>query len=58
MAGTVWLGHRALRNAVPVLYGLSVLLILLVLTPLGSTVNGAHSWIVLGGGFSLQPRSS
>ncbi|GAB7108397.1 rod shape-determining protein RodA [Streptomyces phaeofaciens JCM 4814] len=55
MAGTVWLGHRALRNAVPVLYGLSVLLILLVLTPLGSTVNGAHSWIVLGGGFSLQP---
>ncbi|MCH0566755.1 MULTISPECIES: rod shape-determining protein RodA [unclassified Streptomyces] len=55
MIGTVWLGHRALRNAVPVLYGLSVLGILLVLTPLGSTVNGAHSWIVLGGGFSLQP---
>ena len=23
--------------------------------PLGSTVNGAHSWIVIGGGFSLQP---
>ncbi|MDF3297519.1 rod shape-determining protein RodA [Streptomyces tropicalis] len=55
MLGTVWLGHRALRNAVPILYGLSVLGILLVLTPLGSTVNGAHSWIVLGGGFSLQP---
>jgi rod shape determining protein RodA len=55
MAGTVWLGHRALRNAVPILYGLSVFGILLVLTPLGSTVNGAHSWIVLGGGFSLQP---
>ena len=55
MTGTVWLGHRALRNAVPILYGLSVFGILLVLTPLGSTVNGAHSWIVLGGGFSLQP---
>jgi rod shape determining protein RodA len=55
MIATVWLGHRALRNAVPILYGLSVLGILLVLTPLGSTVNGAHSWIVLGGGFSLQP---
>jgi rod shape determining protein RodA len=55
MIGTVWLGHRALRNAVPILYGLSVFGILLVLTPLGSTVNGAHSWIVLGGGFSLQP---
>jgi rod shape determining protein RodA len=26
-----------------------------VLSPLGSTVNGAHSWIVIGGGFSLQP---
>ncbi|NEA61246.1 rod shape-determining protein RodA [Streptomyces sp. SID12488] len=55
MIGTVWLGHRNLRNAVPVLYGLSVLLILMVLTPLGATVNGAHAWIVLGGGFSLQP---
>jgi rod shape determining protein RodA len=55
MIGTVWLGHRTLRTAVPILYGLSVFLILLVLTPLGSTVNGAHSWIVLGGGFSLQP---
>ncbi|MEV2212596.1 rod shape-determining protein RodA [Streptomyces sp. NPDC050997] len=55
MLGTVWLGHRALRTAVPILYGASVFLILMVLTPLGSTVNGAHSWIVLGGGFSLQP---
>ncbi|MGW2957945.1 rod shape-determining protein RodA [Streptomyces sp. NPDC054813] len=55
MIGTVWIGHRQLRNAVPILYGLSLLGILAVLTPLGSTVNGAHSWIVLGGGFSLQP---
>ena len=55
MIGTVWLGHRALRTAVPILYGLSVFLILLVLTPLGSTINGAHSWIKLPGGFSLQP---
>jgi rod shape determining protein RodA len=55
MAGTIWLGHRALRTAVPVLYGFSLLLILLVLTPLGSTINGAHSWIQLPGGFSLQP---
>ncbi|MCX4908706.1 rod shape-determining protein RodA [Streptomyces sp. NBC_00878] len=55
MIGTVWLGHRTLRTAVPILYGLSVLLILLVLTPLGATINGAHAWIVIGGGFSLQP---
>ncbi|MGW4029037.1 rod shape-determining protein RodA [Streptomyces sp. NPDC004838] len=55
MVGTVWLGHRTLRTAVPVLYGLSVLLILLVLTPVGATINGAHAWIVIGGGFSIQP---
>ncbi|EFF91016.1 MULTISPECIES: rod shape-determining protein RodA [Streptomyces] len=55
MIGTVWLGHRALRNAVPVLYGASVLGILLVLTPLGATINGSRNWIVLGGGFSIQP---
>ncbi|ANH91504.1 MULTISPECIES: rod shape-determining protein RodA [unclassified Streptomyces] len=55
MFGIIWLGHRTLRTAVPILYGASVFGILLVLTPLGSTVNGAHSWIVLGGGFSIQP---
>jgi rod shape determining protein RodA len=55
MVGTIWLGHRTLRGAVPVLYGLSVVLVLLVLTPLGATINGAHAWIVIGGGFSLQP---
>ncbi|MFJ5935686.1 rod shape-determining protein RodA [Streptomyces sp. NPDC093071] len=55
MVGTIWLGHRTLRGAVPVLYGISILLILAVLTPLGATINGAHAWIVIGGGFSLQP---
>ncbi|MFP1627144.1 rod shape-determining protein RodA [Streptomyces sp. 5K101] len=54
MAGTIWLGHRLLRGAVPVLYGLSVVLVLLVLTPLGATINGAHAWLVIGG-LSLQP---
>ncbi|MFF2845757.1 rod shape-determining protein RodA [Streptomyces sp. NPDC058001] len=55
MIGTVWIGHRTLRTAVPILYGLSVFLVLMVLTPLGATINGAHAWIVVGGGFSLQP---
>ncbi|MFD7325716.1 rod shape-determining protein RodA [Streptomyces sp. NPDC059875] len=55
MIGTIWLGHRTLRGAVPILYGISILLILAVLTPLGATINGAHAWIVIGGGFSLQP---
>ncbi|GGV60051.1 MULTISPECIES: rod shape-determining protein RodA [Streptomyces] len=55
MIGTIWLGHRVLRNAVPILYGASLLGILLVLTPLGATINGSRNWIVLGGGFSIQP---
>ncbi|MFJ9560775.1 rod shape-determining protein RodA [Streptomyces fuscichromogenes] len=55
MIGTIWVGHRQLRNAVPILYGLSVLGILAVLTPLGATINGSRNWIVFGGGFSLQP---
>ncbi|WP_415950328.1 rod shape-determining protein RodA [Streptomyces sp. KLOTTS4A1] len=54
MIATVWLGHRTLRTAVPILYGLSVFLVLLVLTPLGTTINGAHAWLDLGG-LSLQP---
>ncbi|MFC5143780.1 rod shape-determining protein RodA [Streptomyces aureoversilis] len=53
--GAVWVGHRALRGAVPILYVISVLLTVAVLTPLGATINGARSWIQLGGGFSLQP---
>ncbi|MGP3923073.1 rod shape-determining protein RodA [Streptomyces sp. 8N616] len=55
MVGTLWLGHRTLRGAVPVLYGFSILLTAAVLTPLGSTINGSHAWIQVGGGFSLQP---
>ncbi|MCZ9338723.1 FtsW/RodA/SpoVE family cell cycle protein, partial [Streptomyces sp. TRM76130] len=50
MIAIVCIGHRTLRTAVPLLYGASVFLILLVLTPLGSTINGAHSWIKLPGG--------
>ncbi|MEV6736529.1 rod shape-determining protein RodA [Streptomyces sp. NPDC051104] len=55
MIGTVWLGHRTLRTAVPILYGISLFMVLLVLTPLGATINGNRNWIVFGGGFSLQP---
>jgi rod shape determining protein RodA len=44
-----------MRTAVPFIYVLAILGVLAVLSPLGSTVNGAHSWIVLGGGFSVQP---
>ncbi len=56
MVGTISLGHRTLRTAVPILYGLSVFMILLVLTPLGATINGQRNWLVAGG-LSLQPTA-
>ncbi len=46
---------RALRAyAVPV-YAAACLGLVAVLSPLGSTINGAHSWIVLPAGFQVQP---
>jgi len=47
--------YRMLRAYAPVVYVASLLGLLAVLSPLGSTINGSHSWIVLGGGFSVQP---
>ena len=47
--------YRALRAYAPVVYVLSCLGLLAVLSPLGSTINGAHSWIVLPAGFQIQP---
>jgi rod shape determining protein RodA len=47
--------YRTLRAYTPVLYIASVLGLLVVLSPLGSRINGAHSWITLGGGFEIQP---
>jgi len=49
------LGHRAIRRYTPVLYGASVAGLMLVLSPLGSTINGAQAWIRLPAGFSIQP---
>jgi rod shape determining protein RodA len=53
--GAIAIGHHRIRGAVPVLYVLSILLLLAALSPIGSRVNGAHSWIQFGGGFSIQP---
>jgi rod shape determining protein RodA len=47
--------YRFLRAYSPVLYLLSLVGLLAVLSPLGSTINGSHSWIVLPAGFSVQP---
>jgi rod shape determining protein RodA len=54
-AVTARLPHDSLRAYAPVFYVGSVLGLLAVLTPLGSTINGAKSWIVLGAGFEVQP---
>jgi rod shape determining protein RodA len=49
------LDDRQLRRYAPFAYGLCCLGLLVVLTPLGSIVNGAHSWISLPGGFQVEP---
>ncbi len=47
--------YRSLRAYAPVVYVASCLGLVLVLSPLGATINGAHSWIVLPAGFQVQP---
>jgi len=49
------LDPRQLRLFAPIVYGLSCLGLLAVLTPLGSIVNGARSWISIGAGFQIEP---
>ena len=48
------LDARLLRLFGPIVY-LGSLLGLLAVRVVGSTVNGAHAWIRVGGGFELQP---
>lgn len=40
--------YRSLRAVAPAVYAGLCLLLLLVLSPLGSTINGAHAWFTLG----------
>jgi rod shape determining protein RodA len=44
-----------IRLYAPIVYGLSCLGLLAVLTPLGSIVNGARAWIAIGAGFQIEP---
>ena len=46
--------YRRILNAAPYLYGVGIMLLLLVLTPLGKVKNGNQSWLNLGS-FSFQP---
>jgi rod shape determining protein RodA len=55
MGAVALLDYRQLRMYAPVMYGLSGLGLVIVLTPLGTAVNGALSWINLPGGFQIEP---
>ncbi len=49
------LDYRWIRGLAPLLYGLSIVLLAIVLVPsVGTLVNGSRRWISLGG-FNLQP---
>ncbi len=47
--------YRRYRRWTPVIYGASLLLLVAVLSPAGTTVNGAKAWIALPGGFQIEP---
>jgi rod shape determining protein RodA len=49
------ISYRILRTYTPLVYAAACLGLLVVLSPLGATVNGAHSWIALPGGFQIEP---
>lgn len=46
--------RKILANVAPVFYVLTIFLLVLVLTPLGKTINGNKSWLSIGG-FGFQP---
>ncbi|MBV2363495.1 rod shape-determining protein RodA [Streptomonospora nanhaiensis] len=46
--------YRVSRAYAPFLYAAAVLGLVLVLTPLGETINGSRSWLVIGG-LQMQP---
>ncbi len=54
-AAAALIDYRTLRAYAPVVYALSGIGLLAVLSPLGETINGSHSWIPLGAGFEVQP---
>ena len=46
---------RQLRMWAPFVYGLTLLALVAVLTPVGSDINGARAWFDLPGGFQVEP---
>jgi rod shape determining protein RodA len=55
LTGVSMLDYRQIRMLSPIVLAASCLGLLVVLTPLGSVINGAKSWISLPGGFQIEP---
>ena len=55
MVAVAMMDIRRIRSCTPVVYGVTLLGLVAVLSPLGSVVNGAHAWINLPGGFQVEP---
>ena len=55
MAGVTLVDYRILRLIAPFAYAAGCLGLLTVLSPLGTTILGSHSWIPLPGGFQIEP---
>lgn len=51
----VVIDYRLLRAYAPLFYAATCFALILTLTPLGITINGSSSWLVLPGGFQIQP---
>jgi len=49
------LDYRQIRLLAPIVYGAACLGLVVVLSPIGSTVNGAKAWINLPAGFQAEP---
>jgi rod shape determining protein RodA len=55
MGAVSLLDTRQIRAWTPLAYGVTLLGLLAVLSPLGAQVNGAHAWISVPGGFQIEP---
>ena len=55
MVAVSLLDYRQIRLFAPIVYAVAVLGLVAVLSPLGSTVNGAKAWINLPAGFQIEP---
>lgn len=53
--GVTRIGRQGIRALAPWVYAASLLGLIALLSPLGTTINGSHSWIPLAPGFTLQP---